>query len=311
MHLPLAVRTRTAGPAARPLAVLLALVLAALVLAAGCGGGSPLEARATETRELALTDVSESLVVVETFNGTVEVRAGEPGRVEATVEVTGTGPTTAEAEADRANVATTLEEETGQVRLRAVYTPNPGSPGNRGAAVTLTVPPGSELDIRTSNGAVTVEGVGAALRVATSNAAVTVEGSTGDTVLETSNGAVEMTAVTGMIDVRSSNGRVTIEATDAVAAVTTSSGEIQFQGDLAPGDSAFTTSNAAVRVALPADASFALDASTSNGRIAVDFPLQTSGAASDTAVQGTVGTDPSVAITIETSNAAVTVEPAG
>jgi Toastrack DUF4097 len=305
MHQPLAVARRRA---ARPAGLLAATLL--VVAAAGCGGGSPLEARSTETRQLSVSGVSQPLVVIETFNGEVAVRAGEPGRVDATVEVTGTGPTQAEAEAARANVVTTLEKEAGRVRLRAVYGPNPASPGNSGAAATVTVPPGSELDIRTSNGAVTVEGVGASLKVATSNGAVTAAGSSGDTVVETSNGEVRVTAATGMIDVHGSNGPVTVEATDAVVAVRTSSGEVRFSGSLAPGDSGFTTSNAAVDLTLPAGASFALDASTSNGTVTVGFPLSTSGAASATTVQGTVGGDPAVTITAETSNADVTVEPA-
>ncbi|MCU0483320.1 MAG: DUF4097 domain-containing protein [Chloroflexi bacterium] len=304
MHLLRLVDGRLAGVPVRGLAV-----LAALVLLAGCGS-SPLEARSTETRQLALGGVTETLVVIETFNGPVTVRAGEPGRVEATLEVTGTGTTRAEADADRANVATTLEEEVGRVRLRAVYAPNPGSPGNRGAAATVMVPPGSELEIRTSNGAVTVDGVGAALRVVTSNAAVTVAGSTGDTVVETSNGDVRLTAAGGMIDVRSSNAPVTVEATDAIVAVATSSGAVRFEGSLAPGDSSFVSSNGPVEVALPAEATFAIDASTSNGRVIVDFALVSSGAASSTEVQGSVGSDPVVAIAIETSNADVTVRPA-
>jgi DUF4097 and DUF4098 domain-containing protein YvlB len=322
MHLPPAAHTRTAGQAARSRAQfvararraasapLVALVLVALVVPAGCGRGSTPDARSTETRQLSVSGVSQSLVVIETFNGAVQVRAGEAGTVEATVEVTGTGSTPAEADADRANVVTTLEQETGRVRLRAVYTPNPGSPGNTGASATVTVPPGSELDIRTSNGAVTVEGIGASLKVATSNGAVTAAGPSGDTVVETSNGEVRVTAATGMIDVRSSNGRATVEATDAVVAVETSSGEVRFSGSLAPGDSSFRTSNAVVGLVLPAGASFGLDASTSNGTVTVGFPLSTSGAASATTVQGTVGSDPAVSITIETSNAGVTVEPA-
>ena len=66
----------------------------------------------------------------------------------------------------------------------------------------------------------------------------------------------------------------------------------------------------AVQVTLPAGATFALDASTSNGRITVGFPITTSGAASETLVQGRIGDVPEVAIEIETSNGDVTVEPA-
>lgn len=297
---------RHPGPLARLLAI-----LAVLALVAGCrGGGSVLEVKSTETRELSVSGVTRQLVVIETFNGQVTVRAGAPGRVQATVEVTGVGAMPSEAEADRANIATTLEEEAGRVRLRAVYTPNPSSPGSRGASATVTVPAGSELDIRTSNGAVSVEEVGAAVRVTTSNGPVTIAGSSGDAVVATSNGEVRVTDTTGTIDVRSSNGRATIEASEAVVVVDTSSGDVGFEGSLAAGDSRFTTSNGTVRVTLPARASFALDASTSNGRITVGYPLATSGAASETRLQGRVGDEPAVSIRIETSNGDVTVAPA-
>lgn len=294
-----------------PAVLVLAVIgLVGLPAVAGCESVVITGQRATETRELTLTAVTGSLVVVETFNGPVTVRAGAGDEVRATLEVTGWGGNRAAAEADRANVTTTLEEEAGRVLLRAVYAPNPTSPGNRGASATVTVPAGSELDIGTSNGAVTVDGIGAAVRVVTSNGAVTVVGSSGDTVIATSNGEIRVTGATGTIDARSSNGRATVEASDAVVAVDTSSGEIRFSGSLAPGDSRLATSNGAVQVTLPAGATFALDASTSNGRITVGFPITTSGAASETLVQGRIGDVPEVAIEIETSNGDVTVEPA-
>jgi DUF4097 and DUF4098 domain-containing protein YvlB len=290
------------------LAPLAALVLAVVV--AGCGQGSPLQARATDTETLSVDVPAGSwaaLVRVEMFNGPIQVRAGAPGEVSAVVTTTGTGTTQADAESDRQQIQVTLDANPdGTVLLRAVYQPNPSSPENRSASAVVTVPAAASLDLRTSNGAVTVADVTGAIDVRTSNGAVTLADAPAGSTVRTSNGAVEI-AGGGLLDVESSNGRVRIFGTDATVRAVTSNADLTFEGTFSGGAQGLETSNGPITVRLPAGSSFGLDAQTSNGSVTVDgFDIRTTGVVDDDTLQGTVGTGgPSVVL--RTSNASIVI----
>jgi DUF4097 and DUF4098 domain-containing protein YvlB len=212
-----------------------------------------------------------------------------------------------EPDTDRARIQVTLDANPdGSVLLRAVYGPNPSSPNNRAASAVVEVPPAATLDLRTSNGAVTTAGVAGAVDARTSNGAVTLADLGAGATVRTSNGAVEI-AGSGILDVETSNGRVAIEGTAATVRASTSNGDLSFEGTFSDGAQQLRTSNNPITVRLPADASFALDASTSNANVTLDgFSIRTTGAASGGALQGTVGTGgPSVIL--RTSNAAIVV----
>jgi len=286
---------------------LVALVLPTLV--GGCAGGVG-ETTARESRDLSLAGFSTNLVRVEVFNGEISVRPGTAGHVTATVAVTGAGATKAEAEADRARIATTLQEATGAVVLRAVYQPDPTSPRNRGASAAVTVPAGSALELVTSNGKVNVAGVTGAIRIRTSNGEVTVDGAAAGLDVETSNGAIAVTASRGPLGLVSSNAKIGIAATDAAVTASTSNGDIAFVGSLAAGPQSFETSNAAISLQLGADATFNLDIETSNAKVTVGYPVTTSETASETRLVGRVGAAPAIAISARTSNGGITILPA-
>lgn len=287
-----------------PAAVLLALAVA------GCGHGSPLEARATdsETLEVALpVEGWAALVRVEMFNGPIQVRAGADGEVSATVTTTGTGTTQADAEADRRKIRVTIDANPdGTVLLRAVYQPAPGSPANRAARAVVSVPAAASLDLRTSNGAVTVADVTGAIDVRTTNGSVTLADAPAGAIVRTSNGTVEI-AGGGLLDIETSNGRLTIYGTAATVRAVTSNADVTFEGTLSGGAQGLETSNGPITVRIPAGSAFGLDAQTSNGSITLDgFEIRTTGAADDDTLQGTVGTG-GPAIVLRTSNAPIVV----
>jgi hypothetical protein len=247
------------------------------------------------------------VVRVEMFNGTIEVKDGEPGKVTAEVKVTGVAATPGEADADRDKIAVTLDANPdGSVLLRAVYQPAPGSPDGRSASAVVEVPAGAGLDLRTSNGAVSVAGVGGAVDVRTSNGAVDLADVALGVTVRTSNGGVDV-AGRGALDVETSNGRLLLRVTDGSGRAHTSNGDVTFEGSLGGAAQSLETSNGAITVTLPADASFGLDARTSNGKVALEgFTIRTTGAASGDALQGTVGSG-APSLTLRTSNGAIVV----
>ncbi len=303
---------RRRARAVHAIAVPATTILVGGLLVAGCAGiaGPGGEVTARESRDLVLAGFTGNLVRVEVFNGELSVRPGSDGRVAATVTVTGVGATRPDAEADRANVVTTLAETGNSVVLRAVYKPDPTNPRNRGASASLTVPAGSALELATSNGKVSVTGISGAIRIRTSNGETTVDGATAGVDVETSNGAINVTGSQGPLALTSSNGGIRIDATSAAVKAATSNGEIAFTGSLAAGQHSFETSNAAISLQLGADASFGLDLETSNAKIRVGYPVTTTGTAEETRLAGRVGDAPMASISARTSNAAITIQPA-
>ncbi len=293
----------------RTLGVLAVLLVAGSTLGA-CAGDGPFAIRAEGTQELA-RDVAASgpthRVRVEMFNGSIEIRAGAPGRVAATVTTIGAGGSKAEAEADRAKIQVTLDADAdGTIVLRAVYGPRPGSPNNRAARAVVDVPPGATLDLRTSNGGVTSTGVGGAIAVKTSNGPVNLRGAVAGATVRTSNNSVEIEGG-ARLDVETSNAAVILHGTDATVRVQTSNGSITFDGTLSGDEQSLETSNENIDLLLPVGASFSVDATTSNAVARVDgFAILPTGATGRDGLEGTVG-EGGPTIILRTSNGPITI----
>jgi DUF4097 and DUF4098 domain-containing protein YvlB len=267
--------------------VVVAATLAILLLT-GCTGGTFGMVRASDTLDRSLDVPAGTPVRVETFNGAIDVATADGTRVSALVTRTGEGRTMSAAEADRDKIEVTFDLVDGVAVLRAVYGPSPDSvSGSRGAAVSLRVPAATPLELVSSNGAVGVHDTA------------------GPVTVRTSNGAVDLRGVAGMLSVETSNGAVTLAAERASVDARTSNGALSFAGALEPGTHRLETSNGRVDLRLPADASFTIDATTSNGSVDNEFAL--AGSTTKDAVRGTVGGESASAVTItaRTSNGAL------
>jgi DUF4097 and DUF4098 domain-containing protein YvlB len=175
--------------------------------------------------------------------------------------------------------------------------------GNRGAEVELQVPKGTIVDLKTSNGKISVTGPAGETTAHTSNGGINVKGSQGKVALRSSNGPVTAESVKGPMDLQTSNGKIEVDSSDGIVKAHTSNGPIRFKGKAIQGHHTFRTSNGPIELLLPTDSSFQVDASTSNSGIETDFPIQRSSDESDrTHLQGTVGKNPTVTITAHTSN---------
>lgn len=278
----------TSRPRSLVVTGLVAVVLAGAA-ASGCvtavGG-----VQARDTLTLALDMPRPIPVRVETFNGGIEVRPGTGPGVSAEVVRTGRGVDQAAAEADRDAIEVSLVEVDGMAVLRAVYTPDPLSiPTGSGAAATLLVPPDAQLELWTSNGPITVDGMTAGLDAQTSNGPIELQGVAGTVSASTSNGPITVTTDTPVsVDLRTSNGGIT------------------FDGEFLPGEATLETSNGPVELRLPAEAAFTIDARTSASEASSEFDLD--GTIDDQSISGAVGPSPdsaAVSIEVRTSNGPV------
>src|SRR5262245_30275663 len=101
------------------------------------------------------TTTSTPTVVVETFNGSIEVHTGVTGKVTSTVTKRGSGMTQEDANDDLLNIDVQMIQAGDTVRVIAKRLA--GHSGG-GANVDLFVPPGSVVDLHTNNGQVATHG---------------------------------------------------------------------------------------------------------------------------------------------------------
>jgi uncharacterized lipoprotein NlpE involved in copper resistance len=225
-------------------------------------------------------------IVVETFNGEVQVERGAGNLVNVVVTKVGSGSNEAAAEEDLANIEVTMLQEQDTIRITAKRV-GAWKLGNSEASVHLTVPPASQLELTTSNGSLTSHEI------------------TGTHKVRTSNGAINVTGGEGELTAETSNGDITLNARSAVVNARTSNGKINFKGSLASGDHLFQSSNGKIEITLPNDAAFVIDTSTSNGSVTTDFDLRTAEKKESHTLKGSVGDNPATKITARTGNGTI------
>ncbi len=285
----------------RKMLYLTTLTIVVLMLSA-CGASISINPfTAEDTVSQSFTPGGTPRLVVETFNGSVDVAAGSGNTLQVDVTKRGGGISQQAAQDDLKNVEVTMTQDGDTIRVVAKRTDRPVDIGNSGASVKLRVPKGASLDLRSSNGPITTSGVGSDVKAQTSNGPITARGSTGPLNLSTSNGAITIDGGSGTINVETSNGPINVTADNAVVVGSTSNGPFTFSGSLASGRSDMSTSNGSIAVTLPANAQFVVDADTSNSKISSDFAV-TAQDTSDIHLSGTVGNDPGVTLRLQTSN---------
>jgi DUF4097 and DUF4098 domain-containing protein YvlB len=267
---------------------LAALALAALVLV-GCGDQG--ESELTDTFAVG----QRPRVIIESFGGTIEVRAGADGVVR--VDSTLRNP-------QRIDFAASGTQDEVSVRARRADGISIGS-FPVGVAMVVTVPAAADLDVTALNGEIHLSGVDGDTALRASNGPVTVAESSGDLVVTVGTGAIRMVAFTGQAVLSTSSGSITATVADGTFNFTASNGSISFEGWFTPGSTnAFRTSNGSVNVEV-FDPDLRLDLATDEGRVGAP-PLDNIAVAREEALVGDLG-DGSSTLLVRTSNGDITV----
>src|SRR4051794_30053378 len=222
------------------LARTLALLIGVLLVVPACSAVSHRVIK-TDHRTFAITGHTE--LVVNTFNGNVNITAIGLGTADVSVTPHGTGLSDADAQAALNAISVAVDQSGTTLTITA--TPVGDSPvgSSRGADVDVQIPADTAASVTSSNGQVQVINLNGPTTIRTSNGAATTRGGTSLDV-ETSNGSIELSEPSGTVSLRTSNAGIDVlDARNAIAALSTSNGPITFSGRLAAGPQTFTTSN--------------------------------------------------------------------
>ncbi|MCL6569498.1 MAG: DUF4097 domain-containing protein [Meiothermus silvanus] len=194
-----------------------------------------------------------------TFNGSISVRVGTaPPHL--TIRRKG-------------DVSITLEPRGDSFYIEARKN-SPICPGC-GASFELTLPESLILILHSSNGAIHSEGSVARLEARTSNGAITVKGSgAAELKLHTSNGRISVMEAQGPVSAKTSNGAIELRQVEGAVEARTSNGAVVLEGlTLPPGSqSRAATSNGSVKVVgLQAPGGLEAEGHTSNGSVSVEL----------------------------------------
>jgi Toastrack DUF4097 len=260
----------------------LSLGLVLLLLVTGCA--LPLFT-ATETISEVFETGDSPMIVVETFNGSIDISDGADDEVVVEINKRASGFDQHAAEDNLDSIEISMVQDANEIRVTVRRVGQ--TFGNCGASVVIAAPKGAKVNLRSNN------------------AYIVSEGMQGGVDARTSNGKIEIYEGSGPIEADSSNGSIRIEATDAVVDAHTSNGRIFFQGTLAEDEHKFKTSNGRIEVILPKDSQFRFQASTSNGRIDCEFPYDSERSRSRRRKSGTVGDNPNCSLSLVTSNGSI------
>lgn len=131
-----------------------------------------------------------------------------------------------------------------------------------------------DLDVWSSNGDVEVTSVTGALKADTSNGDVVVDGAAADAEVRSSNGQIEVTDVGGDLDATTSNGQIEVAGVVGDVRAESSNGDVTVTGDGEPVDLTIETSNGSQTSEGPTDpdAGRAVEIRSSNGDVSYLIP---------------------------------------
>jgi len=126
---------------------------------------------------------------------------------------------------------------------------------------------------RTSGGSITLAGVKGRTAVHTSGGSIHVSDVAGDVDASTSGGSISVDRVSGSVRAHTSGGSISLDGATGAIDASTSGGSVTAWLLAQPQQECrLSTSGGSINVSLPKDAHLNLDASTSGGRVSTDFP---------------------------------------
>jgi DUF4097 and DUF4098 domain-containing protein YvlB len=253
-------------------------VLSALALASAAGTFSAcvvVDSQAHVTREEKRFTVSGAPdLKLTTFDGSIEVRAGDAKTV--IVEIEKRGPT--REGVDQLRVETKQDGNRIEVEVkrpaREVVTFGIGASPT--AKLIVTMPRDGNLTAKSGDGSIRVESLHGRLELRTGDGSIRGRELSGQMIFSTGDGSVTLDEANGDVEIDTGDGSVSVSGKLGVVKLHTSDGTITFRADAGTtmsDDWSLTTGDGSIALYLPSDFAAELDAHTGDGSIRNDLKL--------------------------------------
>ncbi len=237
-------------------------IMVGSLLLIGCGSWG--DARFRETRTLSQAHVPSMPIAVRTSNGAIQVE-----QTLVTDEVIITAHIKARTQ-ERLDAVEIIANRDASGAL-SVFAEWPDRRLNsEGCSFEILIPDADGVELKTSNGAVTITGLAGYALLDTSNGRITVRDHDGDVHASTSNGRIELEHITGSANLDTSNGAIVASDITGEIDADTSNGAVRLTlSDLNAGPVRADTSNGAITLTVGENFAGELRVRTSNGSIRV------------------------------------------
>jgi DUF4097 and DUF4098 domain-containing protein YvlB len=256
-------------------------VLSALALASAAGTFSAcvvVDSQAHVTREEKRFTVSGAPdLKLTTFDGSIEVRAGDAKTV--IVEIEKRGPT--REGVDQLRVETKQDGNRIEVEVkrpaREVVTFGIGISASPTAKLIVTMPRDGNLTAKSGDGSIRVESLHGRLELRTGDGSIRGRDLSGQMIFSTGDGSVTLDEANGDVEIDTGDGSVSVSGKLGAVKLHTSDGTITFRADAGTtmsDDWSLTTGDGSIALYLPSDFAAELDAHTGDGSIRNDLKLE-------------------------------------
>ena len=144
------------------------------------------------------------------------------------------------------------------------------------------------VDVHTGSGSIRLENIGGPVTSRAGSGSISADGVAGAFEAHTGSGSISLTqAAPGDVDVSTGSGSSSLRGIAGSVRASAGSGRITVEGS-PDGDWDLHTGSGGVRLSLPDDASFNLDAESNSGGIEIDHPLTVDGRISKRHIRGQV-----------------------
>ena len=215
-------------------------------------------------------------VTLDTFDGSIEVHSWDRAEVEVIVEKQAQDETllqqiVVEQSQDGDAVTLRVRGPAGGgrdgIQIGVVYSP--------GAKLRVAVPKAVALDIRSGDGAITVEDVTGAVTMRSGDGSIVGLRVSGDVRATTDDGSIRLRETSGKVDVETQDGSVIVNGTFTALRAKTGDGSVRIaaeKGSAVESDWLIDTEDGSVEVRLPEGLAANVDAATSDGSIRSSYP---------------------------------------
>ncbi len=250
-------------------AALLALSLAGCTVNVNTEG-----ATASETHTFKVAGAPR--VTLDTFDGSIEVHSWERAEVEVTVEKQAQDASllqqiVVEPSQDGDAVTVRVRGPAGRgssgINIGVVYSP--------GAKLRVVLPRSASLDIKSGDGAITVEDVTGTLTMRSGDGSIIGLRLSGDVRASTGDGSIRLRETTGRVDAETEDGSIVVNGTLTHLRAKTGDGSVRIgaeRGSVLEDDWLVETDDGSVEVRLPEGLAALIDAATSDGSIRSGYP---------------------------------------